>query len=346
MRPLSLIRRRFLTAALGLASAAPLAGAFAQEKVNLYTHRHYEADQVLFKKFTADTGIEVNVVKAGAQALIERLKSEGAASPADLLVTADAGNLVRAKAAGLLQAVESDVLTASIPETLRDTDGQWFGLTRRARIIAYAKERVQPSELSTYEALANAEWRGRILCRSSSNIYNQSLLASIIANSDKAKGIAWATAVRKNMARPPQGSDRDQMRAVSAGLGDVAIVNTYYLGLLINSTDPQDQKIGRSLGIFFPNQEGRGAHVNISGAGVTKSSKNKENAIKLLEFLVSVESQKAFAEATYEYPVNPKAELSELLKSWGEFKADPLDLNKLGTNNAEAVKAFDLAGWE
>ncbi|MEM0969622.1 MAG: extracellular solute-binding protein [Verrucomicrobiota bacterium] len=253
--------------------------------LTLYSHRHYESDDALFQKFTEESGIKVNVVKAKADELIERLKAEGENSPADLFMTADAGNLQRAKSQGVLQTISSEVLDAAIPENLRDPDGEWYGITQRARVLVYAKDRNKPEDFSSYEDLADPKWRGQILVRSSSNIYNQSLMASIIAAHGEEKAEEWAAAVRKNMARPPQGSDRDQMRAVAAGLGDVAIVNTYYLGLLVNSDDPKDQEVGNSVAIFFPNQaEGdRGTHVNISGAGVTKYSKNVKEATQLLE---------------------------------------------------------------
>lgn len=315
-------------------------------EVNLYTHRHYEADEALFEQFTEATGIKVNIVKAGADELIERLRSEGPGSPADLLVTADAGRLVRAQNAGLLQPVKSEILERDIPANLREPAGYWFGLTLRARVIAFAKDRMNLDELSTYEALAEPAWKGRLLVRSSSNIYNQSLLASIIAHSGEEAATAWARAVRMNMARPPQGSDRDQMRAVAAGLADAAIVNTYYLGLLATSSDPADRNVAQKIGVFFPNQDDRGTHVNISGAGVTRHAKNPENAIALLEYLVASARQSEFAKATFEYPVNPAAEWSPLITGWGTFKADKLDLSELGKHNATATRAFDLAGWE
>jgi len=331
---------------MSAAALVPFSDAQAAEEVNVYSHRHYEADEAVFEAFTKETGIEVNVVKAGADELIERLKAEGENSPADILITADAGRLHRAKSEGLLQKVESETLTERVPEALRDPEGYWLGFTMRARIIAYAKDRVKPADLSTYEALAGDDWKGRILVRSSSNIYNQSLMASIIAADGEEKAKEWAAAVRKNMARPPQGSDRDQMRAVAAGLGDVAIVNTYYVGLLTNSDDPKDREVAEKIGIFFPNQDGRGTHVNISGAGVTKHAKNKANAIKFLEYLASPEVQKTYASATYEYPVKAGNNEDELLKSWGDFKADELNLSKLGELNADAVKIFDSVGWE
>lgn len=315
-------------------------------EITLYSHRHYESDDALYAKFTKQTGIKVNVVKAGANELIERLKTEGKNTKADIFMTADAARLHIAKKAGVLASVESKVLSERIPSHLKDVDDQWFGFTMRARIIAYAKNRVKKSELSTYEDLTDRQWRARILARSSSNVYNQSLMASIIAANGRDKATAWARAVRKNMARPPQGSDRDQMRTVVKGLADVAIVNTYYVGLLANSKDASDRKVAQSIGIFFPNQKGRGTHVNVSGGGLVKNSDNPKDAIKFLEFLASDEAQKSFPSTTYEYPVVPGVEWSPLMKSWGKFKQDSLSLTKLGENNAAAVEVFNLAGWE
>ena len=316
------------------------------QEVTLYSHRHYEADEKLYEKFTKDTGIKVNVVKASADALIERIKAEGKESPADLLIAADAGRLVRAQDAGVLQAATSSKLDKQVPKNMRDAAGHWYGFTVRSRVLIYSKDRIKPSQLSTYEDLADPKWKGKLLARSSSNIYNQSLLASIIANNGKSGAAKWAAAVRKNMARPPEGSDRDQMRAVAAGIGDVAIANTYYVGLLVNSSNPKDREVAEKVGVFFPNQKGRGAHINISGGGVTKSSKNKKNAIKFLEFLTSSESQKIFGNVNYEYPIKIETNKSELLKSWGSFKADKVNLSILGIKNSEAVKLFDKAGWE
>jgi iron(III) transport system substrate-binding protein len=316
------------------------------EELTLYSHRHYPSDDELFARFTEETGIKVNVVKAGADELIERVKAEGDNTAADILITADAGRLERAKAAGLLQPIASEVLESRIPANLRDPNGQWYGFALRARVLAYAKDRVGPEDLSTYEALAGNEWKSRILVRSSSNIYNQSLLASIIAADGSEKALEWAKAVRGNMARPPQGSDRDQVRAVAKGLGDVAIVNTYYLGLLATSDEAADREAAEAVAIYFPNQDGRGTHVNVSGAGVTKATKNKEAAVKFLEFLASDEAQKSFPQATFEYPVVEGIEWSELQKSWGKFKADELNLSKLGEYNEEAVILFNKAGWE
>ncbi len=317
-----------------------------QAQINIYSHRHYDSDKILFKKFTDQTGIKINVIKGSADQLIERLISEGGNSPADILFTVDAGRLHRAKVAGILQPIESKILSENIPPSMRDEDDYWFGLTVRARVLVYSKERVTPDQLSTYEDLANRKWRGKIAVRSSSNIYNQSLMASIIASNGSRKALTWAKSIRKNMARAPRGSDRDQARAVAAGLADVAIMNTYYLGILANSPDAKDREVFKKVSVFFPNQNDRGTHINISGAGITKSSKNKKDAIKFLEFLSGSDSQKTFGSVNYEYPIKIEANQSELLNSWGPFKYDKLNLSVLGANNAEAVKLFDKAGWE
>ena len=317
-----------------------------EQVVNLYSHRHYDADKELYVKFEENTGIKVNVVQASADELITRMETEGEDSPADLLLTVDAGRLHRAYEKGLFQPINNTTLNSNIPEKFREPGGHWFGLTFRARIIVHDKDRVDPSELSTYEGLTEPQWNGKILIRSSGNIYNQSLMASIIAANGKDGAKDWAAGVLANMARDPQGSDRDQMKSIVAGLGDVAVVNTYYLGLLLNSSDPEEVKVGEQMMVFFPNQEGRGAHINVSGAGVARYAPNKENALKLLEFLSGEEAQKVFAQVNYEYPVNPKNEPSDLLKSWGDFKSDELNLAELGKNNRDAVIIFDEVGWK
>jgi len=317
-----------------------------QEEVNVYTHRHYEADQKLFDMFTEATGIKVNVVSASADELIQKLELEGANSPADVLITVDAGRLHRAEEKGLLQSINSPALESNIPAKFRDPEGYWFGLTYRARIIAYSKERVKPEELSSYEALTAPEWKGRVLTRSSENIYNQSLLASIIAHHGAEGAQEWAAGLLANMARDPKGSDRDQVKAVASGEGDVAIVNTYYIGIMLNDSNEEERKAAEKIAIFFPNQEDRGTHINISGAGVTKYAPNKENAIKLIEFLSESQAQEFLANINFEYPVNPNTEFSDLLKKWGSFKSDNLNLSVLGENNSEAVMVFDRVGWK
>src|SRR5690606_23640723 len=227
----------------------------------------------------------------------------------------------------------------------RDRDGQWYGLTQRARILAYHKGRVQPDELSSYEALAEPRWNGRVLTRSSSNVYNQSLLAAQIAHLGPEAAAAWAAGIVENMAREPSGGDSDQIKAVAAGTGDVAVVNSYYLARLAASDDAEERRVAEQIGAFFPNQADRGTHVNVSGAGVTHSSKNRENAVRLLEFLSGDEAQQLFAEANHEYPVKPGTPWSEVLQGWGEFRADSLDLSRLGELNGDAVRIADRVGW-
>jgi iron(III) transport system substrate-binding protein len=313
--------------------------------VNVYSHRHYETDQELFRRFSERTGIRVNVVTASADELITRLENEGARSPADVLITVDAGRLHRAKERRLLQAVESAELEANVPAHLRDREGYWFGLTQRARILAYHRGRVDPGTLSTYAALAEPEWRGRVTIRSSSNVYNQSLLAAMIAHEGAEEAARWAEGIVANMSRPPSGGDTDQIKAVAAGAGDVAVVNTYYLALLAESGDGEERRVADQIGVFFPDQAGRGTHVNVSGAGVTAHAPNRENGIRLIEFLAGDEAQQLFAEANQEYPVKPGVAWSKTLQGWGEFRADDLDLTRLGELNDEAVRIFDRAGW-
>lgn len=315
-------------------------------EVNVYTDRHYDTDQALYDKFTEETGIKINIVKAKSDELITRLATEGEETQADLIVTSDAGRLVRAQSQELLQPFESEEVVANIPENFREKDQYWTALTMRARIIAYAKERVSPDALSSYEALTEPEWQGRILVRSAGNIYNQSLLASFIELHGEAAAEEWAKRLVANMARTPEGNDRDQMKAIVAGEGDVALVNTYYLGKLLNSSDPYEVEVGEKVGVFFPNQATDGTHINISGAGITKHAANRKEAEELLAFLTSERAQYDYANANYEYPVNPAVEASELLQSWGEFKWQNIDLSVLGINNEAAVKVFQRVGWQ
>ncbi len=314
--------------------------------ITLYTHRHYDTDKEIFKKFEEQTGIEVKVVKASADELIQKMESEGDQSPADLILTVDAGRLVQAKSKGLLQSIQSETLNTIVPVHLRDTDNQWFSLTKRARVIVYNKAKVSPTELSTYEALSDAQWKKRILIRSSENIYNQSLMASIIANDGEEKAQEWAAGMVANFARSPKGNDRDQVKAILAGEGDIAIINTYYLGKLLTSSDATEVEAGKAVDVFFPNQDGRGTHINVSGIGVAKNAPNKENAVKFIEFLLSKEVQEIFAQANFEYPVNQNAASSEILNSWGTFKEDNLPLSKLGELNKQAVILFDIVKWQ
>lgn len=331
---------------LYILSAMAFCSVSLADTLTIYSYRHYESDVLLYEKFTKQTGIKVEVVKSKAGALLERLKAEGDKTPADILITSDAGRLHQASEAGVLQPLRSAFLEQRVPVNLRDPQGYWFGFTQRARVFVYAPDRVNVEELSTYEGLANEDWRGRVLVRSSANVYNQSLLSSLIDSNGKQQAIHWAEAVRNNMARAPQGSDRDQMRAVAAGLADVAIVNTYYLGLLANSDNQKDRDVAAQLKIFFPNQAERGTHVNVSGAGIVAGTNSFEAAKQFLEYLATDEAQSAFPSATYEYPVVPDVAWSPLQLQWGPFKADTISLARLGELNAEAIRCFNLAGWE
>lgn len=316
------------------------------EVVNVYTHRHYKADDDLFAKFTEETGIKVNIVNASADELIQRLETEGKNSNADILITVDAGRLYRAQSKDLLQPIQSEVLEANIGPEYREKDGYWFGMTYRARIIAYSKDRVNPEDIQTYEDLADPKWKGKVVIRSSENVYNQSLLASISLANGEEKAKEWAKGVVTNMARNPKGSDRDQVKAVASGEGDIAVVNTYYIGLMLHDENVEERKAGESVGIIFPNQMDRGTHINISGIGATKYAPNRENAIKLMEFLSGKEAQETLANLNYEYPINPEANKASVLQTWGDFKADTVALYKLGEYNSRAVKIFDEAGWK
>lgn len=337
---------RTLLTLTALALATPSLPALAASEVNLYSARKEELIKPLLDRFTAETGITVNLVTGKADALLKRLESEGRNTPADLLLTTDAGRLYRAYEAGVLQPVRSDVLERQIPAVYRDPEGHWFGVSVRARVLMYAPDRVDPAELSTYEALADSRWKERICIRSSGNIYNQSLVGALIATHGEAETEAWARGLVANMARPPKGGDRDQISAVAAGQCDIAVANTYYLGTMLNSSDPAQREAAAKVAVFWPNQEGRGTHVNISGAGVTRHAQNRDHAVKLLEFMVSEESQRWYADANLEYPVRSGIPLNATLEAWGPFQADTLNLAELGRNNAAAVRLMDRAGWK
>lgn len=345
-------RRTFLVGGATLTTATLLGQwgrpSFAQGRdkvVNLYSARHYDTDEVLYSNFTKRTGIRVNLVQGEADPLLERIRSEGLNSPADVFITVDAGRLWRAQEAGILQPIRSQVLTRGVPASLRDPDGFWFGLTRRARVIIFAKDRVDPSQLSTYEALANQRWRGKVLIRSSKNIYNLSLMGAMIGHIGVKPTEAWARGVAANLARPPQGGDTDQIRAVAAGVGDLALSNTYYLVRLMKSSKPVDKEVASKVGVFFPNQRTWGTHVNISGGGVVKTAPNREAAQKFLEYLISPEAQEIFARSNNEYPVLAGVAVDPVLASLGTFKADSLNAAIFARNNAEAVKIADRSGW-
>lgn len=314
-------------------------------EVNLYSSRHYNTDDALYEDFTQRTGIRVNLLEGKADELLERIKLEGDNSPADIFMTVDAGRLWRADQDGVFTPVSSSVLEERIPESLRHPDGHWFGVSKRARVLMYNKDLVDPSDLSTYEALADARWRGKILTRSSSNIYSQSLTASMVAAHGMEDAESWAEGLVANFARQPEGNDRAQIEAAAAGIGSIAIANTYYLPRYAKDEDPAKQDIFKKIGVFFPNQDGRGTHVNISGAGVVKSAPNKENAIKFLEYLSSSSAQAFFAQGNNEYPVVEGVPVDAVVGSFGTFEADDVNVNLLGENQAEAVRIMDRAGW-
>lgn len=331
---------------LALSAVVLASSLFATGEVNVYSHRHYDSDKELFKKFEEKTGIKVNVVTAKAEELVSKLAIEGENTPADLLITSDIGNLYEAKSRSLLQATNSKILTENIPSHLRDSDNSWFALTKRARIFVYNPAKVDAKDLNDYFSITDHKFKGRVITRSSSNSYNKALLASIIANHGEAKALEFSKGLVANFATEPKGGDRDQIRSVAAGDADIAIVNTYYLGVMLNGKDQKDLDIAKSVKIFFPAQKTTGTHVNISGAGVTKYAKNKENAVKLVEFLSSEEAQSIFAEGNHEYPVNVKVKPSATVASWGTFKEDTIELNKIGENNKKAVDIATQGNWK
>lgn len=346
---MSLSRRHFVGAAAltVMASIAAAAPAWAQSKeLNVYSSRHYDIDKQLYEGFKAKTGITVKVISAGAEQLVERLKREGAQSPADVMITVDIGNLWRAQHEGLFQPIKSVELEKIIPAHLRDPDGNWFGLSMRARVFVYDKTKIDPKLIQNYADLASPALKGKVLIRSSNNVYNQSLVAAMVAAQGVDKTEAWAKGLVANMARPPKGGDTDQIKAVAAGEGAVSVNNTYYFARLLDSDKAEEKDMAKNLAVIFPDQKGRGTHVNISGIGVLKSAPNKENAVKFIEYLVSPEAQKIFAEGNYEYPVRAGVAPHPVIAAWGEFKIDQVSLAAVGKNTPEALKVMDRAGWK
>ncbi len=339
--------RPMVTAALALVAWLPLASAHAADAVvNLYSSRHYDTDDAIYEAFTAASGIKVNVIEGDADELIERIKAEGRNSPADLFITVDAGRLYRAVEADILQPVTSPVLAERIPAGFRDPDNRWFGLSKRVRVIVTAKDRVQPNEIGRYEDLADPKWQGRLCIRTSTNVYNQSLVASMIAADGEAATEAWASGLVENFARPPQGADTDQILAVAAGECDAALANHYYLVRLLSSDDAEQKAAGEAVNVVFPNQADRGAHANISGIGLTRHAPNRDNAVKLMEFLTGDEAQANYAKGNSEYPIVESVKLPPILEALGKFKAAGIDAKVYGGNNAAAVKLMDRVGWQ
>ena len=336
----------YLVVIVLLSSCMPNAN--KSKEINIYSQRHYDSDKMQYKKFEEKTGIKVNVTKAGADELIQRLKNEGDNSQADLFITVDVGKLWQASDMGLFQKFNDQKVFDNIDPQFLDKNGYWVPVTYRSRVVVYSNERVKKEDLSTYEDLANEKWRGRLLVRSSSNAYNQALMSSLVANLGPEAVTSWSEAVVKNFARDPKGSDRDQVKAIAAGQGDIAIVNSYYIGLLLASEKEEEINAGKAVSVFFPNQgDGeRGAHINVSGIALTKNAPNKENAIELIKYLTSVEGQETYVNNSYEYSVNPNVKPDEIVQAWGEFKKDPVDLNMLGVKRDEAIRIFDKTGWK
>ncbi len=322
--------------------------AVGQDKVlNLYSSRHYQNDEALYTGFTKLTGIKVNRIEAGEDALIERIRNEGARSPSDVLVTVDAGRLWRAEQLGLFQPVKSALLDERIPSSFREPTGLWYGFSLRARVIAYNKVKVKAGELMTYEDLAESKWKGRVCMRSSSNIYNLSLMGAQIDHLGEPGAEAWAKSVKDNLARDPKGGDTDQLKSVAAGECDVTVANQYYYARLMRSQKADERALAGNLGIVFPNQSGRGTHVNVSGAGVMKNAPHRDAAILFLEYLAGDEAQRYFADGNNEWPVVAGVRVGNpVLAAFGAYKVDPLNVAVLGRNQPSAQMIYDRVGWK
>jgi iron(III) transport system substrate-binding protein len=325
--------------------AATIAMAEEAGEVNVYSYRQPYLINPLFKAFTEQTGIRVNVIFA-EKGLIERIQAEGRNSPADVLLTVDVGNLTQATDAGITQPIQSPALEAAIPPAYRAADNRWFGLTRRARVVYASKERVKLDKI-TYEDLADPKWRGKICIRSGQHVYNVALIASLIAAHGEEWTETWLKGVKSNLARKPAGDDRLQVKGVYAGECDIAVGNTYYMGAMLkNDKEPEQKEWANSVTIIFPNTDDRGTHVNISGAVVAKYAPHKDNAIKLLEFLASDQGQEMYADVNNEYPVKEGIPWSPLVKSWGAFKPDPISLNDIAALRKKASELVDKVGFD
>lgn len=320
----------------------------AQKRVlNIYSSRKEELMQELYRNFGEERDVIVNVQTDKAEKLLYRMQAEQQLTPADVYLTADIGNLAKASERALLRATISPSLSSRIPANYRDPDFRWYGFSKRVRAIFYAKDRVNPEDIKRYEDLADPKWKGKLLIRSSSNVYNQSLISSIIEANGVEETRAWLDGVVANFARAPQGGDTDQLRALAAGEGDIAVANSYYYARLLASENPEDKEIASKIGIIFPNQgeEDRGAHVNISGGAIIAFSENTDLAVEFLNFLATDEAQKVYAHANYEFPVIDSVALPEILKSWGAFKMDEENLTKFPKHISLAIRMADESGW-
>jgi iron(III) transport system substrate-binding protein len=321
-------------------------GSSAQSNIlNLYSSRHYQTDEALYSGFATQAGLKVNRIEAGEDPLIERIRNEGASSPADVLITVDAGRLWRAEQMGLFQPITSKVLESRLPAHMRTASGQWFGFSTRARVIVYNKSMVNAADVQNYEDLAAPKLKGKVCIRSGGHVYNLSLMSALIEHWGEARAEAWAKGLVANLARTPRGGDTDQITATAAGECGVAVVNTYYYVRLLASSKPDDRKRLEQLALVFPNQKSFGTHLNVSGAGVVKTAPNKEAAIRFLEYLSSDAAQSYFASGNNEWPVVPSAPLNNKgLEALGQFKADTLNVGLLGRHQPLAQKIFDRAG--
>ncbi len=331
--------------ALALAALAGGAAAGAAEEVNIYSYRQPQLIDPLLKAFTDKTGIKTNVVYA-ADGLNERLAAEGRNSPADVLLTVDAGRLSEAKDAGLTQPVESAALAKAVPAQFRDPANHWFGLTMRGRVIYASKDRVKQDSI-TYEDLADPKWKGKVCVRSGQHVYNTSLIATIIAHKGEAFAETWLKGVRDNLAHKPAGGDREQARDIASGKCDLALGNTYYMALMTtNEKNPEQKQWAAAIRLMFPNANDRGTHVNISGVAMAKNAPNRAAALKLMEFLASDAAQKIYATANNEYPVGPGVPASDIVKSWGTLKADPLPLENIAKHRKRASELVDKVNFD
>ena len=321
---------------------------FAQE-VNIYTSRHYDSDDALYEEFTTDTGIEVNIISGKGGALLERLKAEGKNSPADVFFTVDAGNLWKVQKEGLFQSIKSPRVLSTVPPNLRGPNDEWTAIAKRARVIFYSPDRVSEQELAniSYESLASEKWEGRLVIRSSSNMYNQSLVASLIARNGEEETEDWAKRIVKNFARKPQGNDRAQIIAVANGEADLAVANSYYIGIMLSGNAGKEQlEAAKNVKMVFPNQQGSGAHINISGAGILKNAPNPQNANSFLEFLLSDGVQEYMVKKSYEYPIAKVPVSKEMARFGLNFREDSLSVKHFGELNPSAIKLMDRSGWK
>lgn len=341
------LKNWFLILSLPVALAASFSlGKEANQQLNVYTSRHYDADVMMARNFEKKTGISVNLVQIKeASQLIARVQEEKDKTEADLVITTDVGNLWRAAEGGVFQPFESSVIEKSVPAAYRDANRLWTGFAVRVRLLAFNNKKLKPKQIARMEDLTQPYLKGRVLVRSSNHVYNQSLAATLLASGGRDSLFSWAKGVTANLARKPQGGDTDQLKAIAAGEGDIAIVNSYYVARLLESQNPQDRKVMDNISIVFPNQADRGAHANVSGGGITKYSKNKANALRYLEYLVSEEGQTAFSQMSHEYPVLESAAVPAALKKFGHPKLDLKGLATIGQHTPEALTVLDEVGW-